>query len=329
MITSLTIILLILSVGLISNSAFADHPNSVNLTFDKESYDFGDTIFITAQAISPWESTEGRDTRISVNFKNLDNGVTYNYHVYSTINDETGIAHLEFLIISENFKTGTITTTASIRIAELIDWPTGGKRVMSSSHPDPQIYNLNLNTDLISGTIQNLKNVKALDATTKDNTTNINSQKLDFDNFKKTFDEMNGLLIALNNTVTIQTGIINAQEKSLDVLRKIYNIDRPESLGDKSPKAKPNNVIQLTNIKATSQGDGTVLVTWNMNSTEPINQYRFKYAPVDEKMTVFNIYDGSLTSFTFQNLSSEEHKFKVVAFSDNFRKTSKIVNAIP
>jgi len=54
-------LLLIFSIGLISNSVYADHPDgtAMEVTFDKDNYKVGETVYMESQLVTPWETTPG------------------------------------------------------------------------------------------------------------------------------------------------------------------------------------------------------------------------------------------------------------------------------
>jgi len=133
--------LLLILITLFIPTATATHSNSTTITFDKNSYEFGDDMLLTVQLTQPWESDAGSNTSIAIGTVNVLEGSyirTYDF------NHTTGIA-----LINHTLNYMELDHTKPMRLnAHFITMHENAPNIYSPIfHTSPNTYNVTLNSD--------------------------------------------------------------------------------------------------------------------------------------------------------------------------------------
>ena len=163
--------------------AYADHPDAIHVTLDKESYEFGDTIFGTAQLVAPWDSVEGHTTSVNTRI--------FGDMIKSELNLETGIITFNSTLTSITLSLGTYTFTPSFTTIEKIpndssdrNWPI---------HHYGQLNTITLNSDHDSTLLKHMEEITTL------NSTDTEYARM-FDHMYSEMDSSHEDMTLLNNT---------------------------------------------------------------------------------------------------------------------------------
>lgn len=197
----LILALVFTSIGI--TSVYADHPDPVELTFNQESYEFGDTMIIISKAPSPWVSTiDTCGSYISLDLDIADSVYTY---------DINATGHSTFIIPlnSSELIAGEFSASAKLTtISETVGHP---GRCTATSHNLTQYYNSTLTSDHMSIVLRHMGDVNTLDEMNTGLRTALDDMYLHVDNIDITLNEIDSILArfdtAINDINSILTNI--------------------------------------------------------------------------------------------------------------------------
>lgn len=316
LLTTIIISSLILFVISGASLAFADRPNAVDLTFDKESYEFGDTMYITAQFYEPFQSDEGEKPAyitlqvFGVGMKQFNNVISFDI-------PENGTMLINFPLNQSNLEVGEFdvyTTVTSFHENNKLN-----------NHPDETSYGLTLSSDVNTTTIKNMDDIKIHDSTLAEHDNSLLSMDL-------IFDEYDTMMYELQNTVQLQDTVIVSLQSELNTIAELLDdllnpipIKDPIGIMPILPQPiieHPIDVIPITpqrptisNLSGVLYTNGTAILSWDITENQ-VNYYKIKYISEDNKIKKYTIKDSTTTSYTVHNLQQEEYDFVLRAWTD-------------
>ncbi len=140
--------------------AYGDHPDPIKLTFNQESYEYGDTIIITAQLKAPFESVSSSPgTNLNIEFSNNGFPVLGKTVI---VNSTTGIAIIEIPLVEPNgFKIGEITVRSSFITYYVYKYNPNAML----GHTSFDTYTFLINSDADTTLLSHMKTLKSLNST--------------------------------------------------------------------------------------------------------------------------------------------------------------------
>ncbi len=181
--------------------AYGDHPDPTLLTFNQESYEYGDTLIITAKLPQPFDSVDGRDTQLTLDFVG---GTNYLTEGQGTIVNSTGYAVFEYPLTDKNLRAGESTIKVYFIQYSLND----KGEVKYGQHRTENRYPFLINSDQTSIIIDSMKTLKSL------NSTAINDDRIKLGFLDKTVTNIHESLVILSQKVN------KTIEDEIKVLRK-------------------------------------------------------------------------------------------------------------
>ncbi len=224
----------VLIIGLSYDSlAFGDHPTSVELTFNKINFEYGDTMIITAKLPQPFESTV---SKTKVYLKYSEGPELPRFTVFP---NSTGYAVFEIPLTSHKLFVSPITVTSGF-VTYYLD-SNGDRR--QTQHSNNNYYTVNLNSDRTTVIDQHMKTLKSLNSTA----INEDNIKLRFlgttvDNIRESLDTLS---LKVNKTIeqeikvlrtsitNILTAITNLEEKNTDLEERVVKLEKHANNGTK------------------------------------------------------------------------------------------------
>lgn len=305
--SQILILSLFFSISFVSISAYADHPDAIIVTLDKESYDFGDTIFGTAQLIAPWNSTawEGSDIDTLVSFGSL----VGEKPLQSELNHDTGIITFNYTLLSSSLEAKTYEITTYFH-TYLPFSDREGIHIHTNHQGMP--FNIILNTDLITATVQNLHDIPLVNNTAQTNMITIQETQAemhamhdDMILIDDTIIQQNTLITLLNNTITSLHNTILNNENSINILAEMVE----ELLSQVPPLPLDAPIItaviaddpdNLDNIFST---DDTITILFDSETNLPLGSGTLTKSKINELFT-FSDKIGQAYSGTWTNSSA-------------------------
>jgi len=279
-------LLLVLSLGLSYETIYADHSDSVILTTDKESYEYGETIIVGQQLLPPFISNatysndEPYETLSIVRYCDLTTTGGCGY-VLGDINS-TGYITLEIPLILDIYENGLFYLTG--------DFVTYHQTIVNPSnliidyHVDDTEYYLNLNTDLYTATAQNLRDIPAVNSTAQNNTVSITYLDSELSFMHNNFTIIESQIYETNSTITFLNNTITDLRVDLDALLVIV-----QDLLSQIPLPPPeiiaitaNDPDDLDEIYST---DDTITIQFDSDTNEPGGTGNQQRTEVDDLFT--------------------------------------------
>lgn len=194
-------LILVLVVSLSIPTVLATHPDVMTITFDKESYDFGDEVIVNAQLIPPFDSPA---KPINIAIITTNTGWLLNPNLTGVSFDEiTGNILLDPFFINYTKLDHTQPMTFQGRIVTYTESITPGYPLaFESTHHYGQIYNMTLQSDFESNVMDYTQNREYLKSS-------IDNLLSSLSNTISLINSLNNQIIQLNNTVIfLQSQII-------------------------------------------------------------------------------------------------------------------------
>jgi len=231
-------ILLLSSLTLFGiSNAYADHPanNTMTVTFDKDNYEYGETMFMDVQLVEPFTSNfTGYTTKITIPLRD---------HLLSTETDflyvnasDTGFASLNYTLDSDDLQKGPFNITPYFKTYHPYH-PDVPDRVTSTKH-NGEILELNLNSDPRSTLLQHMKDIPSVNSTlytmntdtVKSIDTLITLSQNNTSNFEQIYlhlDKLSRLIEIIEETITSlqlnMTAMSNQIDKNTESINAITN----------------------------------------------------------------------------------------------------------
>lgn len=316
LLTTIIISSLILFVISGATLAFADHPNLSDLTFDKESYEYGDTMYITAQMYEPFMSDEGeRNSYLALALEDLD---PIRAPVIQVDVSETGITLLNYTFNKQNYEKGEFFIKSQLVMfyTDRIDY--GGH--FGSVEPT-----LTLSSDIYSTTTKHINDIKTHNSTLAEHDDTLLSMNVTLDEYDTIMYELQNTIQSQNTTITTLQSELNIIVELLDELLNPIPVKDPigimpilpqpiieHPIDEIPPKLQRPTISNLTGILYTN---GTAILSWDI-TTDSVNQYKIKYISEDKKVKKVTIRDSAITSYTVHNLQQEQYDFTLRAWTD-------------
>ncbi len=324
----LLLLIIILSFGL--TEIYADHPDAVIVTLDKDSYEYGDTVFGTAQLIEPWASFEWNykwneipsDSELWETIPEdplINRGDIFGQPTQYSELSETGVYTFNFILLSPDLETGIYTHTPLFTTYTPVIIGDQDMHMETYIRHYGKSFDLILNTDLQTATAQNMQDIKHTNATTQTNILSItNNTAMMYD----THDEMQ--LMESNRYDEMQTmrmyneqrdqlidrlnDIVEVQNIFIYILYDVMELDMEETIEGLLPV-----IDDFTYI---ANGDNSITLYWFIESGQPITYYDITYRTEhhedDTHREWFEIIinDGTILEYTITDLENTEYEFK-------------------
>jgi len=212
----LELLFLLLAVSVGFTLAYGDHPDPVELTFNQEEYEFGDTMIITGTLPEPWEDIENCETKAAIDPDIFPNESTTNI-------DENGQFSFTYYLNSSElhlrpFSAYSIFTThyeSDLRPGYCID----------IRHETIKYFNSTLNSDHYSTLLQHMKDIPIVNSTAQSNLEAMNTMHDDMnlmhDEMNLMHDDMTFLdtkITSLNNTIISLIANVTSIQTDLEIL---------------------------------------------------------------------------------------------------------------